>query len=522
VPDAAGGEFLLAWAINITTTLGPAVDHVLSTHSQVLMSMAEAVSFMNANGIIQFTNPAHDAMFGYARDELIGQHVSVYNDATPEENPKIVESVLSALARSPTLQREFRCRRKDGSVFYTRAHISTLQYPGELRWIVVQEDITERRRAAQALRDADIRKNEFLAALSHELRNPLTPIRNGLMLLDLAAPDSKQFRRARAVLDRQVAHLVRLVDDLLDVTRITRGKIDLHREQVELGDLARRTVDDHEAGFEAHGIALELKLPAEPLWLVADATRLVQVVGNLLANAMKFTPRGGRVAVTLSRDRGAAVLRVHDSGVGIDAGVLPQLFVPFMQGRQPLDRTAGGLGLGLAIVKGLVELHGGSVAAASEGPGQGAELTVRLPLSAETPEHVAPDVEPRTGGGRRVLVIEDNVDAADTLRDLLELKGHEVRVAHDGPGGIAAARAFHPEVVLCDLGLPGMSGYEVARALRVEHDVTGALLVALSGYALPENRQWSSEAGFTHHIAKPATLEELEQVIGAASRVDAL
>jgi two-component system CheB/CheR fusion protein len=514
VPDEAGGEALAAWAADITATLGP-VDHALETHSQVLMSMAEAVSFMDANGIIHFTNPAHDAMFGYARGEMIGKHVSVFNDAAPEDNARIVDGVLRALAEHPRMQREFRCRRKDGSVFYSRAHLSTLQHPGELRWVVVQEDITERRRIEQALREEDARKNEFLAALSHELRNPLAPIRNSLALLDRAAPDSEQARRARAVLERQVDHLVRLVDDLLDVTRITRGKVDLHRERLELGELARRTIDDHASGFEARGIALELKLAAEPLWLIADATRLVQVIGNLLTNAMKFTPRGGRVEVTLARDRDAAVLRVRDSGIGIDHDVLPQLFVPFVQAHQTLDRTSGGLGLGLAIVKGLVELHGGSVAAASEGPGKGAELMVRLPL-VPAPERLAHPAEARTGSGRRVLVIEDNLDAADTLRELLELSGHEVRVAADGPTGVATAHAFHPEVVFCDLGLPGMSGYEVARAIRNDGDVSDAVLVALSGYALPEDRELSAEAGFTYHIAKPATLDELEQVIGAA------
>lgn len=364
-----------------------------------------------------------------------------------------------------------------------------------------------------ALEDADRRKNEFLAVLSHELRNPLAPIRNSVFLLERARPGSEQAGRAHAIIDRQFAHLTRIVDDLLDVTRISRGKTQIRREQLEICDLVRRTVEDHRETFVTSGIRLESRIPSDPMWLNADGTRLAQVVGNLLANAAKFTNRGGRVLLTVEREGDRAALRVRDDGEGIEADVLPLLFQPFWQARQTLERARGGLGLGLALVKGLVELHGGTVEAASEGAGRGAEFTVRLPLSS-APARPAPRAESRPFRRRRLLVIEDNVDAASSLEEALRLMGHEVAVAHDGPAGIAAAREFRPDALLCDIGLPRMDGYEVARAFRGDETLKNTFLVALSGYAQPEDLQRATEAGFEQHLAKPATLEQIEELLG--------
>lgn len=370
------------------------------------------------------------------------------------------------------------------------------------------------RESEAALKDADRRKNEFLAVLSHELRNPLAPIRTGLFMLERAAPGGDQAKRAQAIIDRQVGHLTRLVDDLLDVTRISRGKIQIQRERLELGDLVRRTIEDHRQTFVANGIQLESRLSSEAMWLSADGTRIAQVVGNLLGNAAKFTHRGGRVAVTLERDGDGAVLWVRDDGEGIEPEVLGSLFQPFTQARQTLDRTRGGLGLGLALVKALVELHGGSAEATSRGPGQGAEFTVRLPLEA-APQRTAAPMESRQFQRRRVLIIEDNVDAADSLKDVLELMGHEVAVAYDGASGIATAREFRPEILLCDIGLPEIDGFEVARRFRADPALQNVVLVALTGYALPEDRQRATEAGYAHHVAKPPSLEVLERLLAA-------
>jgi two-component system CheB/CheR fusion protein len=389
-------------------------------------------------------------------------------------------------------------------------------------------DVTARRRAEaereaseralresdERLQEADRRKDEFLATLSHELRNPLAPIQSSLYILDRAPPGSDRARRSLEVIRRQAGHLSRLVDDLLDVTRIARGKIRLQRDRVDLAEVVRRTVEDYRASFADGGVHFEARLAGRPLWAEADATRIAQVVGNLLGNALKFTPRGGKVELRLREEDRSALLRVRDTGVGIAAADLGRLFEPFSQAEQTLDRTRGGLGLGLALVRGLVELHGGTASAASEGPGRGAEFTVRLPL-APAPAAAASAPRSRPGGRCRVLVVEDDADAASSLAEVLELWGHEVRIAHDGPAALAAARTFRPEVVLCDLGLPGMSGHDVARAFRADPELREAHLVALSGYAQPEDVQRAAESGFEHHLAKPPSLEVLEDLLAA-------
>jgi two-component system CheB/CheR fusion protein len=365
------------------------------------------------------------------------------------------------------------------------------------------------------LREVDQRKNEFLAVLSHELRNPLAPIKNSLYVLGRSTPGSAQAMRAQAVLDRQVSQLVRLVDDLLDVTRITRNKVQLRRERLELNELVRRTVEDQRSVFDGHGVRLEAELAPANVFVEADRERLSQVVGNLLQNAAKFTMRDGSVRVTVTADASArrAILRVADTGVGMQPETLARLFQPFVQAEQTLDRSKGGLGLGLALVKGLVELHGGEVSAQSEGLGRGTVFTVRLPLQETAAAEVSSAPVSSGRRRRRVLVVEDNRDAAESLRGVLELIGHEVAVAHSGPEALQKARTLEPEVVLCDIGLPGMDGYEVARAFRADELLRKAFLVALSGYALPEDLQRSASAGFAQHLAKPPSIEKLETLL---------
>ncbi|MGC4117402.1 MAG: PAS domain S-box protein [Myxococcales bacterium] len=383
----------------------------------------------------------------------------------------------------------------------------------------VSLDVSDSKRMEEALREADRRKSEFLGVLSHELRNPLSPIRTSAFLLGKSTSLSERDRRAVTTIDRQVNHLARLIDDLLDVTRIARGKIRLQRATFDLVDALRRVVEDHREAFGSREVSIAF--PDEPLWVDGDATRIAQAASNLLGNAAKFTPAGGRVSLSVRRDDSKhAVVEVSDTGVGIDPETLSRLFVPFAQADRSLDRSRGGLGLGLALVRGIVELHGGSVSAHSPGPGFGATFTVKLPLA--RPEGLAVAEEPRLragdGQGRRVLVIEDNPDTAASLSELLELDGYQIAVARAGAEGVAKAREFLPDYVLCDIGLPEMNGYEVARALRRDPEVRSTFLVALTGYAQPEDQQRAREAGFDAHVAKPPDLAALEQLLARAPR----
>jgi PAS domain S-box-containing protein len=382
--------------------------------------------------------------------------------------------------------------------------------------ICTYHDITDQHRMQEALLEADRRKNEFMAVLSHELRNPLAPIRNSVYILERATPGGDQARRALTVIDRQTRQLARLVDDLLDVTRITQNKIHLQRQTLELNDVVRHTVEDQRTLFDKAEVILELHPAPGPVFVNADWNRLAQIVGNLLQNAVKFTDRGGIARVSVHGDTAEkrAIIQVTDTGMGMAPEIISRLFQPFIQADSSIDRTKSGLGLGLALVKGLVELHGGEVTAHSDGLGKGAQFEVRLPLVAV--EKNAPrqnDSESATRRRRRVLIVEDNIDAADSLREALEFDDHEVAVAYNGPDGLAKARQFRPEVLLCDIGLPGMDGYQVARAFRADDALKGAFLVALTGYARPEDLAQAHQAGFEHHLAKPPSLEKLEKLL---------
>jgi PAS domain S-box-containing protein len=391
---------------------------------------------------------------------------------------------------------------------------------GEPQILVMSHDITAQRQLVDELRESDRRKSEFIAVLSHELRNPLAAIRTSLYVVE-HAPETEEGRRSVRVIDRQVSQLAHMVDDLLDVTRITQNKVQLRRQQIDLNSVVRQTIEDNRSTLERSGVHLEADLAAGALHVDADGARIAQVVTNLLANAVKFTPAGGRVTVSVSVDRAAAraVLRVTDTGTGIDPALLERLFEPFMQADRTLDRTSGGLGLGLALVKGLVDLHQGDVSAHSEGLGHGAEFTVRLPLAPS-----APSGSPDTPGNqsdrtrRRVLIIEDDADVADGLKAALEIDAHQVTLARNGQEGLERARQTRPDVVLCDIGLPGMNGYEVARAFRADDALHAAFLVALSGYAQADDIDRARAAGFNQHLAKPPTIEKLKHIFDAVPR----
>ena len=350
------------------------------------------------------------------------------------------------------------------------------------------------------LAEVDQRKDHFLAMLAHELRNPLTPLLNGLHVLRQGELDRQAQEASLTMMERQVRHLSRLLDDLLDVARIRRGLTPVRLERTDLSRLVRTTAQDRCGTLAQAGLGLTVEAPETPLWAKGDATRLTQILNNLLDNAAKFTPAGGRVGVQLAvdEDRQQAVVTIRDSGVGIEPEVLSRLFDVFVQADQSLERSRGGLGLGLAVVKGLVELHGGEVGAASEGPGRGAEFTVRLPLEHEPAALAqASRTPPPAGESLKVVVIEDNQDSAETLRLLLETMGHEVRVAYSGSQGIELACAWEPAVVISDIGLPGLDGYEVAVALRRNPVTARARLIALTGYGAEEDRHAAGKRAST-------------------------
>ncbi len=425
----------------------------------------------------------------------------------PEDAARVSASVRRAVEQGDAYGEEFRIVRPSGEVRWLATHGRVIrdEFERPVRMLGATIDVTDRHAAEEALREADRRKDEFLAMLAHELRNPLAPIRTAAQVLRLRGPAEPDLLRAREMIERQVAHMARLVDDLLDVSRITRGKILLRKHCVDLVPVVRGVIDDLQPVLQDTGLTLHVDLPDQPLWVDGDPTRLAQMVGNLLHNANKFTDAGGRVEVRLAATSAEAVLTVRDTGIGMDVAMLTRLFEPFSQADRSLDRSRGGLGLGLALVKGLVELHGGTVRAASAGVGQGSEFTLRLPLRQE------PDVaraarrgEAAPGASLRVVVIEDNHDTAESLRMLLELSGHRVAVAHAGLPGLQAARELRPDVVLCDIGLPGgMDGYAVARALRADPDVGGAVLIAISGYGQEEDQRRARRAGFDRHLTKP-------------------
>ncbi len=376
------------------------------------------------------------------------------------------------------------------------------------------------RDAQRQLQRAAERKNEFIAVLSHELRNPLAAMRNALHILEGGHP-AAQVDRSREILDRQVKHLSRLVDDLLDVARISRGIVQLQRARVDLRDVAARCVEDHRGIASEHGISLTMAGEPDPVAVDADPIRIAQVIANLVANGIKFTDPGGRVDVSLVRSDAQALLSVRDTGVGIAPELIEHVFEPFTQADKSLHRTRGGLGLGLSLVKALVELHGGTVQVRSDGVGRGTEIVVTLPIAPGAVLVPSIPTAAVPGSARRILIVEDNADAADTLQEILRRRGHTVEVARDGERGIEQALAFRPDVVLCDIGLPGIDGYGVARAIRSDPTLAATYLVALTGYALPDDQRRAHEAGFDRHIAKPVMPGDVEEAIASVRSPEA-
>ncbi len=376
-----------------------------------------------------------------------------------------------------------------------------------------------------SLREANQRKDEFMSMLAHELRNPLAPIKNALHILRLRPGEKETVERARELMERQVGHLGKMVDDLLDASRLTHGKVSLQPQRLDFARLVRQHVEDRRGLLEKAGIRLDVEVPDTPVWMMADATRLAQIVGNVLENAQKFTPSGGTIAVRLTVDTQSnhALLAIRDTGIGMEPDMIGRAFEVFAQADRSLDRTRGGLGLGLSITRELVALHGGSIEVTSGGLGQGSEFIIRLPSQPESPALTTePVTSPRAATHMRILVVEDNRDAAESLRMLLEFSGYEVTVARSGREALKAASDIRPQIVLCDIGLPEMDGFAVARMLRENRDTARSRLIAVTGYGAEDDRQKSLAAGFDAHLVKPVDPENLlRHLTAAAPRADA-
>ena len=436
----------------------------------------------------------------------------------PEVLPAVLERWRASLASGEPFDMVFPLRGADGRFRPFLTRVNPLR-DGEgriLYWFGTSTDVGEIKAMEEALREADRLKDEFLAMLAHELRNPLAPIRNALHIMKQPGASGAVLERVRDMAERQVQHMARLLDDLLDVSRISRGRIELRKEVLNLAAVVHRSAEAVRPLFEERRHELTVSLPPSALRVEGDPTRLEQVLTNLLNNAAKYTDPGGRVWVDARQVGGEAVLRVRDTGIGIAPAMLPKIFDLFVQAERGLDRSQGGVGIGLTLVKKLVNLHGGQIEAHSAGPGQGSEFVVRLPVAADQGEAGA-----REGGGgetaplprRRVLVVDDNADAADSLALLLGLAGQDVRTAYDGPAALLQADTFQPDIVLLDIGMPGMDGYEVARRLRNERGLRGALLVALTGWGPGQDQRQSAEAGFDRHLVKPVDLEALKELL---------
>jgi PAS domain S-box-containing protein len=478
-----------------------------------------AVFLLDPEGRVASWNPGAERIKGYGAAEVMGRHFSIFY---PEEaRAKRWPEQQLALAREHGRYEEEGLRvRKDGSTFWANVVMTPVLDPsGALRgYAKVTRDLTDRRRI-EALEKAERQTNEFLAMLAHELRNPLAPISNALSLLSRKPTSDPAELWVREVLQRQTGQMARLVDDLLDVSRITRSAMVLDKKPLELRNVVRHAADASRQWYDERHHTLSISLPKERLMVDADEVRLNQVVQNLLHNAAKYTPSGGRIEVALRREAGDAVLSVRDSGVGMTRELLSSAFELFKQANQGLDRPEGGLGVGLTLVQRLVTLHEGSVQARSDGPGLGSEFIVRLPLR-EEPAIVRqageePQGQSAAGPARRILVVDDNHDAAQALRLLLEADGHEVRLSADGDSGLAMARQYRPDVVLLDIGLPKMNGYEIAKRIRSDPALQATVLVAVTGYGQMHDRARASASGFHHHLVKPVEFSALQQVLRA-------
>jgi PAS domain S-box-containing protein len=484
-----------------------------------------AIFALTPEGRIATWNTGAERIKGYRAEEVLGKPFSIFY--TPEAIARgKPEWMLRAAIEHGSVEDEDWRVRKDGRRFWANVTITALRDEhGELRGFAkITRDLTERRRIDQ-LQQADRFKNEFLALLAHELRNPLAPIRSAVQVLSRQSAATPEIAQAQEIAERQIRHMARLLDDLLDVARISEGKLEIRREALDAAEIARRAVAAELPFIEERGLEMSVDLPAEPLGVDADPVRLQQILVNLLNNAAKYTDPGGRIALSARSEGREAVIRVRDTGIGIDPAMASRLFEPFVQVERREKRSVGGVGLGLAVVKRLVELHQGTVHVFSAGLGRGSEFVVRLPQVpiGGSVRETRPRVAVRAAGSaKRILVADDNVDAADGLKLLLELSGDQVRVAYDGVSALSVAREFRPHIALLDVGMPKMDGYEIARRLRDDPQTRHAILIAVTGWGQAEDRRRSKEAGFDYHLVKPVEPSALERLLESIREKDAV
>lgn len=514
-----GGRLIRVTGIDFDITEQKHAEAERGHLAAIVDSSSDAIVSKNLQGIVMTWNHGAERLFGYCAEEMIGQSIFTLIPHTHREEE---QAILDRIRRGETLQHYETVRvRKDGSIIPVSLSISPVKNAqGEvIGGSKIARDITERKNAEEALRRsaeqlqiADQRKTEFLAMLAHELRNPLMPILNASELLRRTVDSPADTHAQLAILHRQAMQLCHLVDDLLDVSRISQGRISLNEQPLEIVDVIEQALETVQALIweKSHHIAL-VKPPAG-LYVRGDRTRLVQSVGNLLHNAVKYTDPGGDIAVTVCETATHVVVEVRDSGAGIPSELLPHVFDLFVQSKRTLDRSQGGLGIGLSVVKHLIELHGGSAEAHSGGLGQGSTFTIRLPrIAAPIPTRQEPSLV--SGRSRRILIVDDNRDVADSLAMLLELQGHDVYAVYSAAAALEVAAARSPEVVILDIGLPDMDGYEVARRLRSYQDRPDVRLIAVTGYGQAEDRVRAKAAGFDDHLVKPATLEALQELL---------
>jgi PAS domain S-box-containing protein len=496
-------------------------------------SAPSGMVMVDPEGRVVLVNSQTEKMFGYRRDELIGQPVDML---IPErfraKHPHYRRGFFARPETRPMgAGRDLYGRHKDGTEFPVEIGLNPIETDEGLYALSAIVDITERKQLEQELRlrleelaTADRQKDEFLAMLGHELRNPLAPMRNAVHLIKLAGQNPHLLQNARDVLDRQLQHLVRLVDDLLDVSRIITGRIELRKERVNLGDAVMRAVETARPVIDSRGHELVIVPSPGQVWVAGDIVRLSQIIANLLTNAAKYTPQPDRIWLTVEATPTEAVVRVRDRGIGIAPEFLPRVFDLFVQADSSLARSYGGLGIGLTLVKRLVTLHQGRVTATSTGLGDGSEFVVRLPLasaaSAETPRETPAELARTTAPTqiRRVLIVDDNVDAAESIATILKLSGCAVRCEYDGRSALDAARSYRPDIVVLDIGLPDITGYEVATQLRADPDLRRTPVVAVTGYGQEADRKRSRESGIDHHLTKPVDPEALVAFISASQR----
>jgi PAS domain S-box-containing protein len=490
-----------------------------------LSCIGEAVIVTDTTGQMTMMNPVAERLTGWTAEEAIGRPIQdvfrMSDEYTGEEIPSPVDRAF--LHRGlPNTGRQLVLEARNGMrrpIEYSAAPIEDKN--GRTSGVVlIFRDVSQRRQTERALREADRRKDEFLALLAHELRNPLAPIGNALQILEMAEDDPQTVTETRQTMQRQFEHLVRLVDDLLDVSRIAQGKIELRPERVTVGAVLERAIEAARPLIEQRRHELRLEIENHALELYVDPVRLAQVVTNLLTNAAKYMEEGGSILVTGRSEEDNLVLKVRDTGIGIPAKLLPKVFDMFMQVEQGRTRAHGGLGLGLTLVKCMVQMHGGHVEVHSDGPGQGSEFTIRMPRGKPEAEisqsrilQISDARRPRS-----VLLVDDNVEAASTLASLLRAKKYEVATEFSGPAALDRAAKTRPEAVILDLGMPGMDGCEVAEKLRAQEGGDSIVLLALTGWGGPEDRQRTADAGFDYHFVKPAKLDEIEFAMAQGRR----